>query len=75
MLEPGLSNTSFFLNGELIDTIMLNYEAQRAGGAGARGHRRLQAVTKLRIVASELASGYDSPYGEEVIKSWLKDCQ
>lgn len=72
-LEPGLSNTSFFLNGELIDTVMLNYEAQKSG-AGAKGHRRMQAVAKLRILASELANGYESPFGEEVIKKWLKDC-
>lgn len=74
-LEPGLSNTSFYLNGELIDTVMLNYEAQKAGGSGAKGHRRINAVAKLRMLANEVFSGYGCPYGEEVIKSWLKDCR
>lgn len=72
-LEPG-SETAFYLDGQLIDTVMLNYEAQKLGGHNAKGHKKIQAVSKLRILARELALGYGSPYGEDIIKGWLKDC-
>ena len=71
MLEA-YSKTSFYLNGELIDTNWLEWENRNPNGCS--NHKRLQAVTKLRMTASELLEGYQH-FDENTIKRWLKEAK
>jgi len=72
MLSRG-NETAFYLDGELVDTVMLDYQAQR-NGSGARIHKRRQAVCKLRYIAYELFNGYSNDTTEEIIKKWIGEC-
>lgn len=65
-IRPNTS-TSFFLDDDLIDITMLNYESQKAHN-GANLHRRKQAITKLSCTAQELFNGYESPFSEADLK-------
>lgn len=64
------SQTSFYLNGELIDTNYLEWSARIPNGG--RNHRKLQAVTNLRLLAYTLSSGqnYDD---ENSVNEWIKE--
>lgn len=71
------SPTSFYLNGELIDTNYLEWSARIP--KGGRNHKKtsriikkLQAVTNLRLLAYTLNSGqrYDD---ENSVKEWIKE--
>lgn len=64
------SPTSFYLNGELIDTNYLEWSARIPNGG--RNHKKLQAVTNLRLLAYTLNSGqrYDD---ENSVRQWIKE--
>lgn len=71
MLKP-YSMTSFYLNDELIDTNYLQWNNRMPNGAS--NHRRIQAVTKLRLVAEDLTRGYHD-VSEDLICKWIKEAK
>lgn len=73
MLAPGFTDNSFFLNEELIDTVMLEYKIQQSHNGG-KNHLRKQAVSRLRMVAYGLAKGWEETATDEQVKKWLKEC-
>ena len=52
-----LSPTAFMFGNELVDTVMLAWEARNCGGAA--NHRKSTAVTTLALVAELLHRGMD----------------
>lgn len=72
------SDTSFYLNGELVDTVMLNYQVDHSPLKG-KIHKMKQAVSFLRIMAGLLKLGdtqllEGTGYTEEDVKRWIKEC-
>jgi hypothetical protein len=66
------SLTSFYLNDELVDTEYLTWSNRQPNGS--RNHKKMQALTNLRLLAYTLANGQD--YGEEnIVKQWIKEVQ
>lgn len=69
MLRP-CSSTSFYLNGELIDTNYLEWSNRKPDGG--RNHRKAQAVTNLKLLAYTLSRGLE--YNDEnSVKEWIKE--
>lgn len=66
------SRTSFYIDNYLVDTSWLEWENRTPNGCS--NHKRLQAVTKLRMIASELLEGQQY-IDEDTIKRWLKEAQ
>lgn len=69
MLKP-YSKSSFYLDGELIDTNKIEYEVSKRSG----NHKKLQAVCKLRLVAQALEQGYKDAT-EETIRKWIQEAK
>lgn len=72
MLTPGIKETNFYIDGQLVDTAMLDYEAQRKHNGG-RLHKVRQAISKLQMIAYEIRNGYGHMYDEEMIRSWVRE--
>lgn len=69
MLTPK-TKSSFYLDDNLIDTEMLKYQIRNCG-AGLI-HQKNQSLCKLRMVASELYSGY--LYEDEIlVRKWIEE--
>ena len=64
------SKSSFYLDGELIDTNQIEYQASKRAG----NHMKLQAVCKLRLFANNLSNGYQDA-DENTIRKWIKEAK
>lgn len=69
MLSPN-SMMSFYLDDELIDVSYLMWENRHPNGA--RNHKRIQALTSLRLTAEFLLMG-DDQVKETDVQRWLKE--
>lgn len=75
MLRP-YSTTSFYLDNELVDTEMILWNIRQPNGATV--HKRIQAVTKLRAVANELANGYsisEDLVNDNLVRKWIREAR
>lgn len=67
------SSTSFYLNGELIDTNYLEWNNRQPNGG--RNHKKLQALTNLRLLAYSLADGQQYEEEEYLVQQWIREVQ
>ena len=65
-----ISGTRFYLNNELVDVEMLEYENRKPNGGS--NHRRGQAICKLKLLANELLCGYETD-DENLVYKWLRE--
>jgi len=66
------SSNSFYLDAELVDLNWLEWDCRKPNGA--RNHKRIQALTKLRLTAENLLSGYHDAT-EDLIYTWLQEAK
>lgn len=56
-MVKAVSVTSFMLDDRLVDTVALQYQARKLGGA--KLHRIAQGIGILRVLAADLYDGYE----------------
>jgi hypothetical protein len=71
MTLKGNTTTSFYLNDELIDTVMLAYQGRLPNGG--RNHKRNTALAKLTLLAHYLNDNQIYEDNEDNIRQWIEE--